>query len=156
MSSKDKNLSEFRSDIPSGRGFKVGIVWSEWNEDITGPMRDGAIAILLKAGVKKEDILIRKVPGTFELPLAAQEFAEKKSIDGVICIGCVIQGETKHFDFICLSAANGIMEVNLKFGKPVMFGVITTNNLQQAIDRSGGVHGNKGEEAAYSLLMMLN
>ena len=118
-------------------------------------MRDGAIKVLVESGVDQGDIVINKVPGTFELPLAAQKLVELDFVDGVICIGCVIQGETKHFDFICQATANGIMNVGLKTNKPVMFGVLTTDNMEQALDRAGGKHGNKGEEAAYSLLMML-
>jgi len=155
MSSADKNLSEFSSPLPDGSTFKIGIVRAEWNEKVTSALLAGVLNILEKAGVQKEHIYTRTVPGTFELPLAAQQLAKKSEIDGVICLGCVIQGETKHFDFICNAAANGIMEVGLKYNKPVIFGVLTTNNQEQAEDRAGGKHGNKGEEAAYSLLKML-
>lgn len=156
MSSIDKNLSEFKSTLPDGSNLKVGIVCSEWNHRITKSMLDAAIALLHKAGVNPSDIKVKFVPGTFELPLAAQQMAKHLEINGVICLGCVIQGETRHFDFICQAAANGIMNTSLKFNKPVIFGVLTTDNLQQAEDRSGGKHGNKGEEAAYSLLKMLS
>jgi len=155
MSSADKNLSEFSSPLPNGSGFKIGIVWAEWNENITSSLLKGVLKVLEMAGVNSSNIMTRYVPGTFELPLAAQKLAKKTEIDGVICLGCVIQGETKHFDFISQAAANGIMEVGLKYNKPVIFGVLTTNTMQQAEDRAGGKHGNKGEEAAYSLLKML-
>jgi 6,7-dimethyl-8-ribityllumazine synthase len=155
MSSVNKNLSEFSSPLPDGSKFKVAIVWAEWNEEITSAVKEGAFELLVKAGVNSKNIIQRSVPGTFELPLMAQYYARHLEVDGVICIGCVIQGETKHFDFICQAAANGIMEVGLKFNKPVIFGVLTTNTMQQAQDRAGGKHGNKGEEAAFTLLKML-
>ena len=155
MSSADKNLSEFSSPLPDGSAYKIGIVCAEWNEKITSALYNGAISLLQSSGVLTDHISTRYVPGTFELPLAAQQFAKDPEIDGVICIGCVIQGETKHFDFICQAAANGIMEVGLNYNKPVILGVLTTNSMQQALDRAGGKNGNKGEEAAFSLLKML-
>ena len=156
MSSEDKNLSEFSSPLPDGSAYNIGIVCAEWNEKITSKLYSGALSILEKARVYSENIVTAYVPGTFELPFAAQQLAQLEEIDGVICIGCVIQGETKHFDFICQAAATGIMGVGLKFNKPVIFGVLTTNTMQQAKDRAGGKHGNKGEEAAFSLLKMLS
>ncbi len=155
MSSSDKNLSVFTSPIPDGSAYRIGIVCAEWNDKITNALLDGAYSILKKAGVHSDNIITHYVPGTFELPLAAQKFAKNPEIDGIICIGCVIQGETPHFSFICQAAANGIMEMGLKYNKPVIFGVLTTNTMQQAEDRAGGKHGNKGEEAAFSLLKML-
>ena len=155
MSSIDKILAADLSSLPDGKYFKVGIVCSEWNIDITTPMCKGAIETLQKAGVDINNIFICYVPGAFELPLAAQKIAKHSEIDGVICIGCVIRGETTHYDYICNSSAMGIMQVGLNLNKPVIFGVLTTENKQQAIDRAGGKYGNKGEEAAYSLLKML-
>jgi 6,7-dimethyl-8-ribityllumazine synthase len=155
MSSNNKNLSEFSSPLPNGSEFRIGIVCAEWNETITFNLLSGAISILKKSGVDFQNIKTRYVPGTFELPLAAQQLVKNPEIDGVICIGCVIKGETPHFDFISQAAANGVMDVGLKYNKPVIFGVLTTNNLEQAEARAGGKHGNKGEEAAYSLLKML-
>lgn len=155
MSSVDKNLSVFSSPLPDGSSYKLGIVCAEWNDKITSSLYKGAVSVLQQAGVLSHNIVTHYVPGTFELPLAAQKFAKNPEIDGVICIGCVVQGETPHFDFICQAAAGGIMEVGLKFNKPVIFGVLTTNTMQQAEDRAGGKHGNKGEEAAFSLLKML-
>ncbi len=155
MSSSDKNLSNFSSSIPDGGNLRVGIVCAEWNSNITDALLKGAISLLKKSGVDSQNITTLYVPGTFELPFAAQQLAELQEIDGVICIGCVVQGETPHFTFICQATAQGIMDVGLKFNKPIIFGVLTTNTIQQAEDRAGGIHGNKGEEAAFSLLKML-
>jgi 6,7-dimethyl-8-ribityllumazine synthase len=155
MSSADKNLSVFSSPLPDGSTYRLGIVCAEWNDKITSALYKGAVSTLQQANVMPRNIVTRYVPGTFELALAAQKLAKHPEIDGVICIGCVVQGETPHFDFISQAAANGIMEVGLKFNKPVIFGVLTTNTMQQAEDRAGGKHGNKGEEAAFSLLKML-
>ncbi len=134
---------------------KFAIVVAEWNEEITEPLFQGAHEALLKLGVKKKNIVRKNVPGSYELPLAAKWMAEKKEIAAVICLGCVIQGETPHFDYICQAVANGIMTVSLKSGKPVAFGVLTTLNMKQAMDRAGGKHGNKGEEAALTVVKML-
>jgi len=131
------------------------IVVAEWNEDITEPLFLGAYDALLKLGAKKKNIIRKNVPGSFELPLAGQWMAEHKDIDAVICLGCIIQGETAHFDYICQAVAYGIMKVNLKSNKPVAFGVLTTLNKKQAEDRAGGKYGNKGEEAALTVVKML-
>jgi 6,7-dimethyl-8-ribityllumazine synthase len=156
MSSKDKNLSEFEFPIPVKPNARIGIAVSEWNTEVTGALRDGAREILKHAEVRDENITEISVPGSFELILASQKLAQRNDIDAVIAIGCVIQGETKHFDFICDAVANGIANVNLKFDKPVIFGVLTPNTQQQALDRAGGIHGNKGGEAAYTALRMLD
>lgn len=131
---------------------KVAIIVSQWNEEITEALFEGAHRSLLEAGFKKRNIIRKDVPGSFELPLGAQWMAEQKDIDAVICLGCVIQGETAHFDYICQAVAEGVMKVNLKFGKPVAFGVLTTLNKQQAEDRAGGKYGNKGEEDRKSVV----
>lgn len=138
--------------------IKVGIVVSTWNEHITSVLLDGAIDELRKFGLTLEQIIVTEVPGAFELPLAAQWCFENKqhNIDAVICLGCVIKGDTPHFDFVCLGATNGVMEVGLKFSKPCVFGVITTNTEQQAFDRIGGSHGHKGREAAQTALQLLS
>ncbi len=128
---------------------------AEWNEDITGVLYEGAHHALVSLGVKKSHIIRKDVPGSFELPLAAQWMAEKKDIDGVICIGCVIQGDTPHFDYICQAVAYGVMKLNLKTNKPIIFGVLTTLDKKQALERAGGKLGNKGEEAAVTLIKML-
>ncbi len=156
MATHLKNLS--KTNLKSNSLFakcKIGIAVSEWNREITFSMRDAAIDFLKKSGVKEKNISIKNVPGAFELPFAAQQLANNKKIDGVITLGCVIQGETKHFDFISQACANGIMKVGLESKKPVIFGVLTTDNLSQAKARSGGKHGNKGIEAAETLLKML-
>ena len=171
MATALKNLSEYTSN-----GFgdlsqtRIGIVVSEWNDQITNALFQGAMETLLKEGVKQENIVVKTVPGSFELTFGAQNLLEKNrtwdsfsgggaffgtKLDAVICLGCVIQGETKHFDFICDAVANGITNVSLKYNKPVIFGVLTPDTMQQAIDRSGGKHGNKGVEAAITALKML-
>lgn len=155
MSTALKNLSSYNKDeVPSGEDGIFGIVVSEWNSEITNSLLEGAINTLKENGVEEKDIYIQYVPGSFELPFGASKLLEKKKFDAVICLGCVIQGETRHFDFICDAVANGIMEVSLRKDIPVIFGVLTTNNQEQAIDRSGGKHGNKGVEAAITALKM--
>ena len=134
---------------------KFAIIVAEWNEDITEALYLGAREALLKLGVKKKNIIRKNVPGSFELPLGAQWMAEQKEIAAVIALGCVIQGDTPHFDYICHAVANGIMNVNLTSNKPVAFGVLTTLNKKQALERAGGKHGNKGEEAAVTVVKML-
>jgi 6,7-dimethyl-8-ribityllumazine synthase len=134
---------------------KFAIVVAEWNDDITAPLFQGAFQALLELGAKKSNIIRKNVPGSFELPLAAQWMAERKDIDAVICLGCVIQGDTPHFDYVCQGVTYGIMKVNLKYGKPVAFGVVTTLNKKQALERAGGKLGNKGEEAALTVVKML-
>ncbi len=134
---------------------KIGLVVAEWNDQVTDSLLGAAREVLLNHGAKPKNIIVKYVPGSFELSLGAQYLAAGKDIDAVICLGCVIQGETRHFDFICEAVANGITNVGLKFNKPVIFGVLTTNTLQQALDRAGGKHGNKGEEAAYTAIKML-
>ena len=134
---------------------KFAIIVASWNEDITEAMYNGAYNTLISLGAKKNHITRKDVPGSFELPLAAQHMAEKKNTDAVICLGCVIQGETPHFDYICQAVAHGIMKVNLDTGKPIAFGVLTTLDKKQAFDRAGGKYGNKGEEAAVTVVNML-
>lgn len=134
---------------------KIGIAVSEWNSEVTEALYSGCYSHLIKSGISKEQIVKIMVPGSFELPLACQRILEDDDFNGAIALGCIIQGETRHFEFICQAVAHGITDVSLKFGKPAIFGVLTTNNQKQAIDRAGGKHGNKGEEAAYTLLKML-
>ncbi len=155
MATTLKNLSNYdSSNIPSANKMRFGIVVSEWNYEITMSMCKGAIETLITHGALEENIEITYVPGSFELSLGSQLLAEKDDVDAVIALGCVIQGETRHFDFICQGVAYGITEVSLKYSKPVIFGVITSNNMQQAVDRSGGKHGNKGVEAAITAIKM--
>ncbi len=156
MASSQKNLSDYSgSNIKDISAKKFAIVVSEWNEEVTESLYAGAVDTLKKHGASADNIIRRNVPGSFELSLGAQWMAEKKDIDAVICIGCVIQGETKHFDFICDAVANGITNVSLKYNKPVIFGVLTPNSQKQALDRAGGKHGNKGDEAAITAIKML-
>ncbi len=156
MATQLKSLSDYTGkNIVDMAGKRFAIIVSEWNEEVTNALHSGAVGTLLSHGVAKENILTGSVPGSYELTLAAQWAAEKERVDAIICIGVVIQGETKHFDFICDAVAQGIKDVNLKYGKPVVFGVLTTNTLQQALDRAGGKHGNKGDEAAITAIKML-
>lgn len=157
MATANRNLSEYNKDlIPNGADFKIGIVVSEWNDQITLNLLAGAKKALMDNGVKEQNIIVRFVPGTFELPLGCQFMCESTDVDGIVAIGVVIQGETKHFDFVCDGATKGIMDVNLKYNTPVAFCVLTDNNIQQSIDRSGGKHGNKGIECAISCLKMVH
>jgi len=155
MASSLKNLSDHDpARIPDGTLMKFGIVVSEWNEGITAALLDGTIKTLQKYGVKEENISTKTVPGSFELPYGARIVAEQFSPHAVICLGCVIRGETSHFDYICQGVTKGITELNLDYDIPFIFGVLTTENLQQAKDRAGGKHGNKGNEAAITALKM--
>jgi len=156
MSSALKNLSEFSTqDLPNIANKRFAIVVSEWNTEVTNALYTGAFDTLLNYGANEGNITSVQVPGSFELSLGAQKMAEKNEIDAVICLGCVIQGETRHFDFICQAVADGITNVSLKYNKPVIFGVLTPNTQEQAMDRAGGKHGNKGDEAAITAIKML-
>jgi 6,7-dimethyl-8-ribityllumazine synthase len=135
---------------------RVAIVVSKWNTEITEALCKGAFSVLEAAGVKPANIFRTDVPGSFELPMGARHSIAKNRADAVICLGCVIQGETRHFDFICQAVADGVMRLNLDTGKPVIFGVLTPNNQQQALDRAGGRLGNKGCEAAVAALEMID
>ncbi|TVQ83162.1 MAG: 6,7-dimethyl-8-ribityllumazine synthase [Bacteroidetes bacterium] len=157
MSDKKKNLSEYDIHaVPDASDMRFGILVSEWNDEITFELCRGAIDTLKKHGAKDENIEIHYVPGSFELPLGAQYVAQTGKVDSVICIGCVIQGETRHFEFICNAAAVGITNVGLKTDIPVIFGVLTPDTWQQAKDRAGGKHGNKGDEAAITAIKMVH
>lgn len=157
MATANRNLSTYSKDtIPNGADFKVGIVVSEWNDEITFNLLEGAKKTLLDNGVEEDNIIVKYVPGAFELPLGCQLLLESdEEIDGIIAIGCVIQGETKHFDFVCQGATQGIMHLNLEYNTPVSFCLLTDNTKQQSIDRSGGKHGNKGVECAIACLKMI-
>lgn len=151
-----KNLSEYvLSSVPDGKEMKFGIVVSEWNYEVTGALMRGAVETLTKHGVAEDDIVVKHVPGSFELTLGGQFFAEYAEVDAIILLGCVIQGETRHFDFICQGVAKGAIDLNIKYNMPVIFGVLTTENQQQALDRAGGRLGNKGDEAAVTALKMV-
>lgn len=156
MATALKNLSDYnKENIPNGADFKVGIVVSEWNDTITNNLFEGAKQALLDNGVSQSNILVRYVPGAFELPLASQFMLDNTDVDGVVAIGVVIQGETRHFDFVCQGATQGLMNVMLEYNSPVSFCLLTDNNIQQSIDRSGGIHGNKGIECAIACLKMI-
>lgn len=158
MATALKNLSEYdAATIPSGKGRCFVIIVAEWNAQVTNAMAEGAIKVLKENGVEDKDIVVKHVPGTFELTYAAARCVHGiEKCDAVICIGCVIQGETRHFDFICEGVANGLSSLNAEGKIPVIFGVLTTDNLQQALDRAGGRLGNKGVEAAVTALKMLS
>lgn len=156
MSSAHKNLSVFSTTgLPDVSQKKFAIIVAEWNSEITEALFEGAYQTLIDNGVQAENIIRANVPGSFELSFGSQVFAQKAEIDAVIAIGCVIQGETKHNDYINHAVAGGLTEVALKYNKPVIFGVLTPNNQQQALDRAGGIHGNKGDEAAITAIKML-
>lgn len=156
MATELQNLSSYDpGSTPRGEGKKIGIVVSEWNKPVTGNLLNGAIQTLLKFGVQQNDIVVEYVPGSFELTYGAKKLIEKIDPDSVIVIGCVIQGETPHFTFVCNSVTQGITELNILHNIPVIFGLLTTNTLEQAKARSGGRHGNKGDEAAITALKMI-
>lgn len=156
MSSKDKNLSVYTGEVGKlPENPLVAIVVSEWNTEITESLLNAAVDTLKQNGLTDEDIIVRHVPGSFELPLGAKFMLDNAEPDAVICLGCVIQGETRHFDFICDAVANGVMTLGLEYNTPVIFGVLTPNNMQQAVDRAGGKHGNKGVEAAITALKLI-
>jgi 6,7-dimethyl-8-ribityllumazine synthase len=149
------NLSDYnKEELPNPEGIHFGIVVSEWNSEITEALYRGAVDTLIENGVREKDIFTYRVPGSFELPHGASKLISKHSPAAVIAIGSVIQGETKHFDFVCQATAQGIMDLNIQTKTPVIFCVLTDNYLQQAKDRSGGKHGNKGVEAAIAAIKM--
>ena len=156
MSSELKNLSvDDLGEISGSDKIDVGIVVSEWNDKITDSLAKACKAKLLEHGLEEENIFELKVPGAFELPLGAQWIYEAEKPDAIICLGCLIQGETPHFEYIASAVANGLMKLNERYQTPFIFGVLTTNTLEQAQDRSGGAHGNKGDEAAITALKMI-
>ncbi|MBN2485176.1 MAG: 6,7-dimethyl-8-ribityllumazine synthase [Bacteroidales bacterium] len=155
MATSLKNLSSYdAANVPDASDMRFAIVVAEWNHEITFALRDGAVNTLLKHGADEGNILVDYVPGTFELTAGARAFAQTGKADAIIVLGCVIQGETRHFDFICNGVTQGITQLNTQYDIPFIFGVLTTDNLQQAIDRAGGKHGNKGDEAAITAIKM--
>ena len=157
MATSLKNLSDYDiTSVANAENMKFGIVVAEWNTEVTEALFEGAYNTLIKHGAKEENIIKKYVPGTFELTLGAQLIAKNTDVDAVIVLGCVIQGETRHFDFICQGVATGITDLNIALNIPVIFGVLTTDNQQQAMDRAGGKHGNKGDEAAYTAIKMIS
>jgi len=155
MATENHNLSAYdKTTIPNAKDLRFGIVVSEWNSDITEGLYKGAVDALLDCGAQQERITRCDVPGSFELTFGCKKMVQSQNYDAVIAIGSVIQGETKHFDFVCEATAEGIKDLNVQFDTPVIFCVLTDNTLQQAIDRSGGKHGNKGTEAAIAAIKM--
>lgn len=154
MSSVNKNLS-VTGALPSAASMRIAIVVSSWNAEITESLYKAAYDTLIDAGCYDTDIMRHDVPGSFELPLGAKWALDTLTPDAVICLGCVIKGETPHFDFICQAASMGIMTLNLEYAVPVIFGVLTTLSVEQARERSGGKHGNKGVEAAATAIQMI-
>jgi len=155
MATENKNLSHYdKNTIPNAASFRFGIVVSEWNDAITNGLYAGAEAALLDCGALAENIIRWDVPGSFELVYGAKRMTDTQGVDVVITIGCVIKGETMHFEFVCEGVTQGIKDLNLKGDVPVIFCVLTDNTEQQSIDRSGGKHGNKGTEAAIAAIKM--
>ncbi len=155
MATATKNLSIYdKTTIPNAKDLRFGIVVSEWNHEITEGLYSGAFETLLDCGAKKESIVRWNVPGSFELTYGCKKMIAITEVDAVIAIGSVVQGETKHFDFVCSATAQGIKDLNVKFNTPVIFCVLTDNTLQQAQERSGGKYGNKGAEAAIAAIKM--
>lgn len=157
MSSSDKNLNLHENrNLQNISGRKVAIVVSEWNSEITEKLLEGCKKALLEHGLLETNLIVRFVPGSFELTHGANILAKDSEIDAVVTLGCIIQGETKHFDFISMAVAHGATFITTKHDKPIIFGVLTTNDQQQALDRAGGKHGNKGYEAGITAVKMLN
>jgi len=155
MATAYQNLSKYDfNSVPDGSDLSIGIVIAEWNRVITEKLLEGACNTLEKHGVKAENIFIKRVPGSFELTYGARRMAETGEVNAVIILGCVIKGETPHFDYICAGVTQGITELNLMCDIPFIFGLLTTNDMQQAEDRAGGKYGNKGDEAAVTALKM--
>ena len=156
MASSLHNLSDYDiNSVPDATGMKVGIVVSEWNDKITGALLDGACKTLIKHGVKEDDIIVKPVPGSFELVYGAARFVNAGLVDAVIAIGCVIRGDTPHFDYICQGATQGLADLNREGKIPVIYGLLTCNTYEQAQERCGGMLGNKGDECAITAIKMV-
>ena len=154
MATQNNNLSDYiKNSLPDVSNLRFGIVVSQWNNDITDELFKGAYETLLDCGVSSDNILKLEVPGSFEL-IYGSKILYKKNCDAIICLGSVIQGETKHFDYVCQGVTNGIKDLNIALDIPVIFGVLTDNTKEQAINRSGGKHGNKGVEVAITAIKM--
>ena len=154
MATINNNLSDFNKDsLPDSSDMKIGIVVSQWNNKITDGLFNGAFTTLIESGVSENNIKKIEVPGSFELIFGAK-ILSRNEVDAIICLGSVIQGETKHFDYVCQAVSNGIKDLNITLDIPVIFGVLTDNTMEQALNRSGGKHGNKGIEAAVTAIKM--
>ncbi|HKI43997.1 MAG TPA: 6,7-dimethyl-8-ribityllumazine synthase [Balneolales bacterium] len=136
-------------------GLKIGLVVSRWNDFITNSLREGALGALRRLGVDEENIVVAYCPGAYEIPFTAKALLENTDVDGVACLGAVIRGATPHFDYVCQSVNSGVSSLNLSYDKPVTFGVLTTETIEQAIERAGTKAGNKGEEAVSALIEMI-
>ncbi|GAB6011379.1 6,7-dimethyl-8-ribityllumazine synthase [Viscerimonas tarda] len=157
MATAYQNLSSYDpSKVADGKDMKIGIVVSEWNEKITNALLDGACKTLIKHGVQEENIVIDYVPGSFELIFGSRYLVEKKDVDAVIALGCVVRGDTPHFDYVCSGVTQGLADLNRMYDIPFIFGLLTTDNMQQSIDRAGGIHGNKGDECAITAIKMID
>lgn len=156
MATANKNLSEYdKSALISAKDLKIALVVSEWNDQITNGLYQGAIDVLIDCGAIPSNLHRYDVPGSFELIFGAKKALKKNTYDAVIVIGCVIEGETKHFDFVCHGVTQGIAELNVAYDVPTIFCVLTDRTMEQSIARSGGLHGNKGTEAAVAALKMI-
>lgn len=156
MATENKNLSQYdKNTIPNAKDFRFGIVVSEWNDTITNGLFEGAMAALLDCGALPENIIRWDVPGSFELIFGSKKMIQTQNVDCVIAIGCVIKGETMHFEFVCEGVTQGIKDLNVQYDVPTIFCLLTDNTMQQSIDRSGGKHGNKGIEAAIAAIKMV-
>jgi len=154
MATKNTNLSTYHKDeVPNAKGLRFGIVVSQWNKNITDGLLKGVNDTLIDCGVLTTDIEKLEVPGSFEL-IYGTKILVKRKLDAIICLGSVIQGETKHFDYVCQAVSNGIKDLNISLDIPVIFGVLTDNTMEQAVSRSGGSNGNKGIEAAVTAIKM--
>jgi 6,7-dimethyl-8-ribityllumazine synthase len=157
MATAYQNLSSYDFDsVPDASGMTVGIVVAEWNKAITEKLLQGACDTLERHKVKPENIIVKRVPGSFELTYGAKRIAESTSVNAVIVLGCVVRGDTPHFDYVCSGVTQGITELNLMYDIPFIFGLLTTDTMQQAEDRAGGKYGNKGDEAAVTAIKMIN
>lgn len=157
MATAYQNLSEYDfNSVPDAKEMKFGIAVSEWNFKITGALLKGAVETLKKHGAKEENIFVKTVPGSFELTFAANQMTEYYDVDAVIVLGCVIKGETPHFDYVCMGVTQGITDLNASGDIPVIYGLLTTNTMEQAEARSGGKLGNKGDECAITAIKMID
>lgn len=157
MASSLHNLSDYdKQSVPSAQGVRFGIVVSEWNREVTNALLEGACATLLKHGAKETDITVLTVPGSFELVYGASRMVNSGKFDAVIAIGCVIRGDTPHFDYICQGTTQGLAELNREAKVPVIYGLLTCNTMEQAEARCGGILGNKGDECAITAIKMVD
>ncbi len=157
MATAFHNLSDYDpNSVPNAEPMKFGIVVSEWNENITGALLEGAVNTLKNHGAKEDNILVKTVPGSFELTYGANQMLEYCDLDAIIVIGCVVRGDTPHFDYVCMGVTQGIAQLNATSDVPVIYGLVTTNTMEQAEDRAGGKLGNKGDECAITAIKMVS